>query len=129
MRHKVTHQALRTAKASRENLAKGAAGARAIADMQIAEQQTQLEEDQMRMAVLKEILQTLPELFPINTACTDDRLWEMLRGIGSFTVCQCYSKNSVGSISGVTELRKRAMGEFSDKVGTDGAAPCTQLQQ
>ena len=35
----------------------------------------------MRMTVAKEILQTSREMFPVDTAYTDDQLWEMLRGL------------------------------------------------
>ena len=81
IRLKATLQALRAARTAKEDLAEDSTDARAVANTQIATLQTQLEEDRMRMTVAKEILQTSREMFPVDTAYTDDQLWEMLRGL------------------------------------------------
>ena len=57
-RLKATLQTLRAARTAKEDLAKDAADARAVANTQIATLQTHLEKDRMWMTVAKQILQT-----------------------------------------------------------------------
>ena len=105
IRLKATLQALRAARTAKEDLAEDSTDARAVANMQIAMLQTQLEEDRMRMTVAKEILQTSREMFPVDTAYTDDQLWEMLRGL---VHSQCVNATPQTELDRLRALRKGA---------------------
>ena len=125
MRLKATLQALQPAKTAKGDLAEGATDARAVANMQIATQHTQLEGDRMRMKVANELLQTFREMFPVDMAYTDDQLWEMLRGFIHLQCVNATPRTELDRLRG----RKGVMGEFPDEVRKDGTTCCTQLQQ
>ena len=70
-------QAQQTTRVAKED----ASNTRTVGNTQVATLHTQLEEDRMQKTVAREILQTSQEMFPIETAYSNDQLWEILRGL------------------------------------------------
>lgn len=77
----MTFQASQVARTAQGDLAKDAVDTLAMAIMQTATPQTQLEEDRIRITLAKGILKTSREIFPMDTAYIDDQPWEMLQGL------------------------------------------------